>query len=140
MNAELFVTIFYGILEPQTGRLTYCNAGHPPPYLLSTSKSVDITTLHKTGMVLGIMTDSNWYAETTQIPMGGLLLLYTDGVFEAQNSSGEFFGAEQMLRTVQSELGHPVQSIQEALMSRLFTFVGNGPQVDDTTVVILYRG
>ncbi len=140
MNAELFVTIFYGILEPKTGRLTYCNAGHPPPYILSKSKSIDVNMLHKTGMVLGIMTDSNWYAETTQIPMGGLLLLYTDGVFEAQNSAGEFFGTEQMLRTVQSELGHSVQNIQEALMSRLFTFVGNGPQVDDTTVVILYRG
>jgi len=139
MNAELFVTIFYGILDPLSGRLVYCNAGHPPPYILSAAKNTTITALHKTGMVLGIMTESTWHAADVQVPPGGLLLLYTDGVFEAQNYSGEFFGEEQMLKTVQTELGHPVQTIQEALMSRLHTFVGGGPQMDDTTLVILSR-
>jgi serine phosphatase RsbU (regulator of sigma subunit) len=139
MNAELFVTIFYGMLDPLSGRLIYCNAGHPPPYILSTTNKTSLTALHKTGMALGIMPDVTWQAATVEIPPGGLLLMYTDGVYEAQNHAGEFFGEEQMLTSVQTELGQPVQNIQETLMSRLYAFAGNGPQVDDTTVVILGR-
>lgn len=139
MNAELFVTIFYGILDPHSGELIYCNAGHPPPYILSKAEEINVTALHKTGMALGIIPDATWQAAAVQVPAGGLLLLYTDGVFEAQNHLGEFFGEEQMLITVQTELGHPIQNIQETLMARLHAFVGNGPQVDDTTLVILGR-
>ena len=139
MNAELFVTIFYGMLDPLSGRLIYCNAGHPPPYILSTTNKTSLIALHKTGMALGIMPDVTWQAATVEIPPGGLLLMYTDGVYEAQNHAGEFFGEEQMLTSVQTELGQPVQNIQETLMSRLYAFAGNGPQVDDTTVVILGR-
>jgi hypothetical protein len=95
INYGLFVTLFYGVLHPASGSLTYCNAGQTPPYLLMNGEA---TPLPKTGMALGIAEAETWEKAEAQIPPQARLLLYTDGVVDADNRQGEFFGSERLLQ------------------------------------------
>lgn len=139
IRSGLFVTMFYGIIDPVSGMLTYCNAGHPPPYILGFQEKEVLETLRTTGLPLGISEDSDWKPATVQIPRDSALLLYTDGVIDAQNQQRDFFGIEQMLEVVQEMAGSTAQAVQEALISRIFTFIGAEPQLDDIALMILIR-
>ena len=139
IQSGLFVTLFYAELDPATGDLTYCNAGHPPPYLLVPGGSQAALPLTFTGQPLGIAAESVWEPATIKIPSGGLLLLYTDGVPDARNPRGDTFGRERMLDLVQANLGQPAQRVQEALLSRLYAFAGAEPQMDDIALTIAIR-
>ena len=139
IRSGLFVTLFYGIIDPTTGTLTYCNAGHPPPFILTSAESEVVETLRSTGMPLGISDESDWKPATVQIPAGAALLLYTDGILDAQNQRREFFGVDQMLEVVQSNSGSSAQAVQDALISSVFAFAGAEPQLDDIALMILVR-
>jgi serine phosphatase RsbU (regulator of sigma subunit) len=162
-GAGLFVTVFYGILDPVRGRLVYCNAGHHPPYLvrapvpkpvegesalarLAEADSVALAgaraAMHpqgRTGMALGVVDEATWQQETVQIEPGDVLLLYTDGVVEAQDPDGQFFGRERMLEVARQQAGRPAQETQEALMAALEAFAGSEAQSDDITLVVVRR-
>jgi serine phosphatase RsbU (regulator of sigma subunit) len=138
-DSGMFVTLFYGVLDPSTGALRYANAGHPPPYLLIEDELEAAEALPFTGMPLGISEDSTWEQAETWIKPGSLLLLYTDGILDAQNSQGERYGEARMLRLAAARQGRSVQRIQEALLAEVYAFAGNEPQVDDITLVALAR-
>jgi serine phosphatase RsbU (regulator of sigma subunit)/DNA-binding NarL/FixJ family response regulator len=143
-RAGLFVTAFYGVLDPTTGTLTYCNAGHNPPYLLNAQDRDTVQTLSKTGMVLGVVEDATWKQETVHLAPGAVLLLYTDGVTDAENERGKssstsFFGQERLLEIAQANLGRSAQDIQDALIGEVHEFMGDAPQFDDITLVIVAR-
>ena len=74
-----------------------------------------------------------------QIARGDVLLLYTDGVTDAQNSEGAFFGGERLLEVVQAQVGHSAQDMQDALLAEIQGFVGDAPQFDDITLVVVAR-
>jgi hypothetical protein len=141
-RAELFVTVFYGILDPMSGTLTYCNAGHNPPYLVEAESSGQALALSRTGLPLGILKDESWEQGTVQIPPGGALVLYTDGVTEAQGPQGELFGTGRLLAAVQSQGAASAQGIQHTVVSAVHAFAGDAPhgQHDDLTLMILVRG
>ncbi len=139
IGGGLFVTLFYGVLDPATGSLVYGNAGHPPPYLFRSDPDQPVEALFRTGMPLGISEDSTWERGAIQIPPGALLLLYTDGVQDAQNPQGEFFGEKRVLGTVQAQRGSSARHIQEALIASVLDFAGSEPQVDDIALVVLVR-
>ena len=136
-RANLFVTVFYGVLEPSSGLLTYANAGHTPPYLVNANPGVQ--TLRNTGMPLGIDEDSTWTQETVVLHPGDVLLLYTDGVTDAQNSQGEFIDRKAILNITNHSLGQPVEQIHQAILQGVHDFVGDAPRFDDITLVILGR-
>jgi DNA-binding CsgD family transcriptional regulator len=167
-QADLFVTVFYGILDPVSGELTYCNAGHNPPFLLSARGEDSVQQLGRTGLPLGIFEDLNWEQELVRIAPGDGLLLYSDGITEAQDRRERFFGTERLLEIAQAHLpaassaeqprtmqmagqrrqapsggGRPgvAQAIQEALIAGVHEFVGDAPhaRLDDVTLVILVR-
>ncbi|HSM69648.1 MAG TPA: PP2C family protein-serine/threonine phosphatase, partial [Xanthomonadales bacterium] len=140
LDANLFVTLFYGVLDPGSGALVYSNAGHPPPYIFHPGGGAPVEALAATGMPLGIADDSRWNSAHTHVPSGGLLLLYTDGVLDAQSPKGEFFGQAPMLELVQAQSGSPAREIQDALMAAVYAFAANEPQVDDITLMLLARG
>ncbi|MFX1412175.1 MAG: SpoIIE family protein phosphatase, partial [Promethearchaeota archaeon] len=96
-QADLFVTVFYGILDPATGRLTYSNAGHNPPILLRARDGAAMPTLRKTGTPLGIWAELTWGQQMVQLAPGDSLVLYTDGVTDAENEEVVFFGPERLL-------------------------------------------
>jgi len=135
-RANLFVTVFFAVLDPITGLLRYANAGHNPPFLLGGD---GIITLNNTGMPLGIDEDNEWLQEELVIAPGETLLLYTDGVMDAQNMAGEFIDRKLILDTVQSHGGKSAAELQQSILSMVHLFVGEAPRFDDITLVILGR-
>jgi len=138
-QAGLFVTVFYGVLDPTTGTLTYCNAGHNPPYLLSARNGDTVQALRRTGMPLGIDEGVTWEQGVVQLAPGDMLVLYTDGVTEAQDGRETFFGEERLLEVVRTNLGRPAQDVQHALLAEVHEFVGDAPQFDDIALMIVVR-
>jgi serine phosphatase RsbU (regulator of sigma subunit) len=135
-RANLFVTVFFGVLDPATGMLRYANAGHNPPFLMGAE---GIKTLNNTGMPLGIDEENEWLQEESSISPGEILLLYTDGVMDAQNNAGEFIDRKIILNTVKENTNGTVHALQEAILKRVHQFVGDAPRFDDLTLVILKR-
>jgi serine phosphatase RsbU (regulator of sigma subunit) len=138
-RSNLFVTVFYGILDPFSGRMTYCNAGHNPPRLISARDGGTVQTLANTGMPLGIDAEASWKRATVQFEPGDILLLYTDGVTDAQNAQGEFIDRGMLTNVIRDCLGAPAHELQEAILNEVHNFVGQAPQFDDITLVILKR-
>jgi sigma-B regulation protein RsbU (phosphoserine phosphatase) len=138
-DSNQFVTVFYGILDPATGTLAYCNAGHCPPYLASAQNSEGIQRLIRTGMPLGIFEDETWERDTVQIGPGGVLVLYTDGITEAQNAQGASFGEDRLLKAVSANLGRSAQGIQDGVAKEVHRFVGDVPQSDDIVLAVIVR-
>lgn len=139
IDAGMFVTIFYGVLDSETGLLTYSNAGHPPPYLFSPDGKLGTISLPDSSMPLGVSDEASWQQGLQEIPPGAMLLLYTDGVIDAQNPFGEFLGEQGMLNIIQTRIGKSAVSIQETLLATLADFAGAEPQVDDITLMTLIR-
>lgn len=138
-EATQFVTLFYGILDPATGVLTYCNAGHCPPILLSTRSGEAARRLVRTGMPLGILEDETWDQVTVRLAPGDVLVLYSDGISEAQNEQREPFGEERLLASVQANPGISAQEIRNALLADIDSFRGEAPQSDDVTLAVVVR-
>ena len=144
-RAGLFVTVFYGILDPATGELLYSNAGHNPPLLLGAQGRDAPQFLFKTGMALGAVEDTSWDLGKTHVEPQDLLILYTDGLTDAQNSHGEFFGRERLhnflRQTIPDQVSHRNLAlvIQDALFSEVQSFTGETLQYDDMTLMILVR-
>jgi len=142
---KMFVTVFYGILDPLTGCLIYANAGHNPPYLLqtnnaSTSESLpEPQGLRSTGMPLGIFEEASWEARTVELGRGDTLIMYTDGVTEAQNQHEELFGDQRLLGAAQANLGASIESIQDSILERVGEFSEQALQCDDVTLMVLKR-
>jgi serine phosphatase RsbU (regulator of sigma subunit) len=139
IHTSQFVTVFYGILDPATGWLTYCNAGHNPPYLFRASKGAKVEALSRTGMALGVMEQTDWECKSVQLAAGDALLLYTDGLTDAQDTRARFYGERRLLEVAQAHMGRSAQDIQDALMGHVQTFVGGAAQFDDITLVVLMR-
>jgi serine phosphatase RsbU (regulator of sigma subunit) len=142
---NMFVTVFYGILDPSSGHLIYANAGHNPPYLFkahSADSSLELVKsqgLRNTGIPLGILEEAIWEARSTALDHGDTLIMYTDGVTEAENVQDGFFGDYRLLAAAQHNLSAPALTIQDAILSAVDQFSDTGAQCDDETVVIIKR-
>ncbi len=134
---NMFVTLFYGVVDPTSGQMTYSSAGHNPAYAISRDKTV--RKFAKTGVPLGMFAESTWQQQTIDFSSGDVLLMYTDGLTEAQNAERDLFGVDRMLDITQSCLGQPIQDLTQALIDGVHTFVGAAPQFDDITLVVLER-
>jgi serine phosphatase RsbU (regulator of sigma subunit)/DNA-binding NarL/FixJ family response regulator len=144
-RAGLFVTAFYGILDPDSGSLTYCNAGHNPPFILNPKNQDFSRTLEKTGMALGAVEDTAWKQANVQLETGDVLFLYTDGITEAQNPHRELFGRDRLLELLRTEASisrphkHAALHMQEAILATVRQFTGSAPQHDDMILMVLAR-
>jgi sigma-B regulation protein RsbU (phosphoserine phosphatase) len=133
-----FVTVFNGILDPATGAVSYCNAGHPPPYLLSDQGGA-VQALRPTGMALGVTEDAAWEQEVVQLTPGDALVLYTDGVTEARNERDMLFEEERLLECVKTVRRHSAREIQNVILADVREFVGDAPQSDDIALMVVVR-
>ncbi len=140
-DAGLFVTVFYGVLDPTTGELTYCNAGHPPPFLLRDAANSDdsVHALTRTGMALGVMQGISWKRREVEIEKGNLLAIYTDGITEAESDGGEFFRREGLEEVLRQHFGQPADEVQVGVLSAMRSFAGEFLQRDDVTFMALQR-
>ena len=138
-DTNQFVTVFYGILDTGTGKLTYCNAGHNPPFLFSRSRSEEVRALSQTGPPLGILDQVAWKKKSAQLSPGDVLVLYSDGITEAQNNEGAFYGEERLQRSARTSLAQSAQQIENRIMSDLRSFVADAPQQDDIALLVITR-
>ncbi len=134
-----FVTVFYGILDPATGELTYSNAGHPPPYLFSTQRFDNAQLLSRTGMALGVTNSETWEQADAQLGPGDVLVLYSDGVTDAESMQGESFGRERLEATIADSLGCSALELQDAVLAGVQEFARDAVQSDDVTLMIVTR-
>jgi sigma-B regulation protein RsbU (phosphoserine phosphatase) len=137
-SSDLFVTVFYAILDPATGLLTYCNAGHNPPFLYSANGS-GMQALRRTAIPIGVLDDAAWEQSTVTMQPGDLLLMYTDGVTEAEDEFEDFFGEERLQAVTNANLGRSVDIIEDKVVMAVLDFVGDAPQFDDITLMLLAR-
>lgn len=138
-QAGLFVTVFYGVLDPINGKLTYCNAGHNPPYLYLEGNSDAIETLGKTGMALGVTYDAVWRPAVVSIPEKALMVFYTDGIIDARRVEEHQFGDQRLLEIILDNKSQSAQEIHEAIISGIREFVGDSNQYDDMALIVLKR-
>ena len=139
-SEDLFVTVFYGVLDERTGRFVYANGGHNPPILVDRDGA---NPLEMTGGVALGMFDGLDYADAhVDMEPGARLVLFSDGVTEAFNDSDEAFGDERLLDTARAlpEEQGPEQDVND-IVSAVDAFAGEAPQFDDITcVVLVYKG
>jgi sigma-B regulation protein RsbU (phosphoserine phosphatase) len=138
-DANQFVTAFYGILDPRAGELAYCNAGHNPPYLVSGQNNREVRQLTRTGIPLGIFDDQEWEQAVVHIAPGDALVLYTDGVTDAENGQGIFFGEDRLLDSVRANIGGTADEVRNGIIADVHQFVGSAPQLDDIALVVVTR-
>ena len=135
--SNMFVTCFYAILDPKRGSLSYANAGHDLPYLRR--RGGDCEELRARGMPLGLMPGMDYEQKEIVLDAGEEALLYSDGLVEAHDPKGEMFGFPR-LQQLLAEHGDEKESLEDALLEELSSFVGQGwEQEDDITLVTLRR-
>jgi len=137
-QTDLFVTVFCGVLDPASGQLAYCNAGHNPPYVLR-GQSCEALALRRTGMPLGILQEAAWEPRQIQLDPGDALVLYSDGIAEAQNVEGELFGEARLIEAAQLDSGCTAREFEEALLAGVRAFRGGEPQSDDIMLLTVVR-
>ena len=137
--ASMFVTTFYGVLNPASGELCYVNAGHNPPYHITVDGQA--AALARTGgMALGVMDDLAFAERKLTLAPGERLLFYTDGVTEAINEASEEFTTRRLEDTLAVAPASPREMIA-AVVAAVQTFAGAAPPTDDLTLLaLLYRG
>ena len=136
MPANMFVTCFYAVLDPESGLLRYANAGHDLPYLHH--HDGEANELRARGMPLGLMSSMGYEEKELVLKAGESALFYSDGLVEAHDAQGEMFGFPR-LRALIAEHGEE-QALGNFLLEELYTFVEEGwEQEDDITLLTLRR-
>lgn len=136
----MFVTYLCGKLDLHTGKLQLVNAGHNPPLLGRRDQPFDYLRL-KPGLVLGAMEDTVFSTEELVLQPGDTLLLYTDGIVEAINEEGGFYGESKLLDEANALRNKKSQQIVNSLEKSVFSFAGKAEQADDITILALrYNG
>jgi sigma-B regulation protein RsbU (phosphoserine phosphatase) len=136
-DAARFVTAVCGVLEAQSGRLTYVNCGHNPPLLLRGGGGHE--TLRRGGAALGLFAGERFRAGTVDLQPGDSLVLYTDGVVEPADARDEEFGAERLEAAVRAASGRPASEMLRSVLEATRAFSGRDRYDDDFTLVVVKR-
>jgi sigma-B regulation protein RsbU (phosphoserine phosphatase) len=135
-EAEMFVSAFYGILDPAAATLSFARAGHDRPLLYQHS-SGECHFLEAAGMVLGLVGTVALEEAQKRMQPGDALVLYTDGITEAHSPSGEFFGLERLRDTVCAAGQQTAQGLCDAVFECAERFQTGAAQYDDMAVLVL---
>ena len=135
--APQFLTLFFGILEPDAGVLRYVSAGHNPALLVRANGELEL--LGATGVPVGLILHASWHEATAILSPGDLLCVYTDGFTEATNGDDEEFGLARMERALVPRLSQPAREISDGLYGEVAAFAAGVPQYDDQTLLIVRR-
>jgi sigma-B regulation protein RsbU (phosphoserine phosphatase) len=134
--SNMFVTVFYGVLDTRNGAFEYSNAGHNSPYLISSSGEVK-PLKNVGGLILGAMKDVEYESNIVMISPGDMLFFYTDGVTEAMDQNEEEFGEERLIKALCSKNNLDVNQQIYHIINEVQKFSCNLPQADDITCLVL---
>jgi serine phosphatase RsbU (regulator of sigma subunit) len=132
-----FVTLFYAELDPESGALSFLNAGHNPPLIVHSAGTVE--QLASGGLPLGIKADAEYREGRTHIQPGDVLVIYSDGVTEAASPNGEEFGPTRLYEVVSRNVDASAAGIRDRIESALTKFSQGTQAADDITLVIVKR-
>lgn len=141
-NGEMFVTLFYASLDPEKSQITYVNAGHNPPLFYqrrSPEAPLTLSFLGRTGMALGVESETPYKQSILKFAPGDFLLFYTDGVTDALNPQGSEFGLERLEQVVLANCHASAAELMAALEKSIWDFTASNVLYDDITILILKR-
>ncbi|MEE9190322.1 MAG: GAF domain-containing SpoIIE family protein phosphatase [Candidatus Neomarinimicrobiota bacterium] len=136
-DSQKFATLFFGIINRVQMNLTYTNAGHDPPIMISSEGK--IVRLETGGTVLGFMPDYEYKEENVSFQEGAVLVIYSDGVTDAQNDKDEDFGNDRLEEVIRSGRAKSAKEINAHVLNAVQSFTGDVPQIDDITLVVIKR-
>jgi phosphoserine phosphatase RsbU/P len=131
-----FATLVAGVLDPETGIIDFANAGHVPPLVVTKS---GVQTLGTTDLVVGLFQHAQYRNQMTRLDPGDSIVLFTDGVTEAENAGEEQFGLEAVADLLRGSHSTSAEDILEAIDRRVHSFIGSAPLGDDVTMLAITR-
>ena len=135
-DSLMFVTLFVGILNMTNGSMTYCNAGHNAPIVLGPDGKVDMLEVEP-NVAVGVVPDFKYNQQESSLVTGATLLLYTDGLTEAENTSHGQFGEERILNVLRGENGKSPAAIIDTVSDAVRDFTAGAEQSDDLTLLAI---
>jgi serine phosphatase RsbU (regulator of sigma subunit)/pSer/pThr/pTyr-binding forkhead associated (FHA) protein len=132
-----FITFFFSVFDAASGELRFANAGHNPPILLRASGEAQM--LEGGGPVLGVISIAPYSEQSASLAPGDLLVLYSDGVTEANNPDFDEFGEERFIRVLSENRARTAREIVDAVTAALKEFTAGAPQADDITLLVAKR-
>ncbi len=129
-----FITFFFCVFDPKTGELTFANAGHNPPIVVRASGETEM--LKDGGCVLGILPIAPYSEMRMQLHHGDMLVLYSDGVTEANDVNQNEYDEERFIEVLKQHRSEPAADIVKAVTKSLTEFAAGAPQADDITLVV----
>lgn len=136
-DTSMFCTLFFAVLDPTSGTLAYINGGHNPPLIVGPERVKERLT--RTGPAIGIQPNAKFDMGTAQLDPGDALFLYTDGVTEARNASGDFFEEDGLVACLTSG-SSTARDLVTRVSDAVITFRGDADQSDDVTLLAISRG
>lgn len=133
----MFATMFFGVLNPVTGSVTYINGGHNAPMIID-ADGVIKERLNPTGPAVGMFAGAKFGIQKTRLEAGEMLVSFTDGVPDARDPDGHFFGEPRFIELLCNPTTSP-WDLLERLEQRLFTHIASADQFDDITLLIVRR-
>ena len=133
-GSSMFASVFFGLLDPDTGELIYVNAGHEAPMIFRQNGEVEMLDI--TGGVIGLFPAANYTVETAKLNEGDLIFTYTDGVNEAKNLDNQQFTEERILKVAAPE-GNNTETFLRIMFEAVSEFRGKAEQSDDITMLAL---
>ena len=137
-ESSMFVTLFVGILNLQTGELRFSNAGHNPPLILAANGECRFLALPD-GLVLGVMAEAEYRDDTVRLEPGDVILTYTDGVTEAMNPAHVLYSEARLRETLAALAGRGVKDTVSEIVASVKVHAAGAPQSDDITVLAVRR-
>ena len=132
-----FATLFYSVLNHESHKFSYCNAGHNPP--LHFSSGAEPVELSTGGIMVGVIEDAPFAKDKVWLQPGDLVLIYSDGVTEALDADDEEFGELRLKHLVSAHRRAPAAQIVDQIITAVQEFAGDTPQSDDITIVAIKR-
>jgi sigma-B regulation protein RsbU (phosphoserine phosphatase) len=133
-----FVTLFIGLVDPRDSSMSYVNAGHNPPLVVTKDGGLEL--LEATGMMIGAFDFATWEEKKINLSDGDMVFIFTDGVTEAdRNGQGDQFGDERLEKLAVEMRGYTPKEITTRLMDEINAFMGDAPRSDDITTLIIKR-
>ena len=135
-DEEMFVTVWFGILEISTGMITAANAGHEFPVIRKADGNFELF-MDKHGFVVGGMDGMKYKEYQIMLEKGGSIFLYTDGVPESTNAQNELFGTDRLLEAMNKNKDSTPKDLVKNIRASIDEFVGEADQFDDLTMLVL---
>jgi sigma-B regulation protein RsbU (phosphoserine phosphatase) len=130
-----FVTAVYGVLDIRNRVWTFSNGGHNPPFLLRANGKIE--WLREGGLMLGVMPEKEYQERPVHLHSGDMLVLYTDGITEAENEDSEQFGTERLVKLVKEFRALPAKVMRKQIINEILSFKATDSQLDDLTLVLI---